>query len=96
MVLVEALSAGVAMVVTNASEAPAITAAPRELVAPVEDDAALAAAIGRLDDVTVDRVGAANRHRFETHYTEAIGVQRLESLYRDVIDGPRAQAGAKR
>ena len=86
MVLIEALSAGVAMVVTNASEAPAITAAPPELIAPVEDDAAFAAAIGRLDHATVDRVGAANRLRFETHYSEAIGLQRLEALYRDVID----------
>ncbi len=86
MVLVEALSAGTAMVVTNASEAPAITAAPPELIAPVEDDAALAAAIGRLDDTTVDRVGAANRRRFETHFTEAIGLERLQDLYQDVID----------
>jgi glycosyltransferase involved in cell wall biosynthesis len=86
MVLVEALSAGTAIVLTNASEAPAITAAPPELIAPVEDDAALAAAIGRLDDATVDRVGAANRRRFETNYTEAIGLQHLEELYHDVID----------
>ncbi len=92
MVLVEALSAGVAMVVTNASEAPVITAVPPELMAPVDDDAALAAALGRLDDRTVDQVGAANRRRFETHYSAEIGLQNLESLYREVIAGPRARS----
>lgn len=92
MVLVEALSAGLPVVASNASEAPAITAAPPELVVPVGDDAALATAMMRLDDRIVDEVGAANRGRFKANYTEGIGVSRLEELYADVISSSRHRA----
>ncbi len=85
MVLVEALSAGLAVVVTNASEASTITDAPPEMVVPVEDDAALAAAIGRLDNATVDRIGRRNRDRFNTHFTADVGLRRLEDTYEQVI-----------
>lgn len=84
MVLVEALSAGVPIVVTKASEAPVISAAPSELQAPIGDAAALAAAISCLDDTTVDAVGAANRLRFEEEYSEPVGLARLIALYEDV------------
>lgn len=84
MVLIEALSAGVPIIATNASEAPAITAAPDSLIVPVEDDRALAAAIGCLNDEFVDAVGHANRGRYEEHFTDAVGLRRLEELYDDV------------
>jgi glycosyltransferase involved in cell wall biosynthesis len=85
MVLIEALSAGLPVVTSHASEASAIIAAPPELVVPVGNDGALAAAMIRLSDGVVDEVGAANRRRFETNYSEDIGVTSLEELYADVI-----------
>jgi glycosyltransferase involved in cell wall biosynthesis len=85
MVLIEALSAGLPIVTSDASEASAIIGAPPELVVPVGNDGALATAMMRLSDAVVDEVGAANRHRYETNYTEDIGLTSLEELYTDVI-----------
>ena len=85
MVLIEALSAGLPIVTSDASEASAIIGAPPELVVPVGNDGALATAMMRLSDAVVDEVGAANRRRYETNYTEDIGLTSLEELYTDVI-----------
>jgi glycosyltransferase involved in cell wall biosynthesis len=87
MVLVEALSAGVAIIATNASEAAAITATPPSFTVPIEDVDGLATAIASLaDDELVDTVGRANRLRFESHYTPTVGLRLLEQLYADVIN----------
>lgn len=87
MVLVEALSAGLPIVASNASDASRIADSPPELVVPVGDETALADAFVRLTDSTVDRVGAASRLRFETCYTAAAGLDALERLYRSVRSG---------
>jgi glycosyltransferase involved in cell wall biosynthesis len=91
MVLVEALSAGLPVITSNASEAPAIVDAPSSLVVPVGDASALAAALGLLGDELVDRFGRRNRERFEEQFTEQRGLERLEALYADAIANRRSQ-----
>ena len=87
MVLVEAMSAGLPVLVNTAAGAATIVEPPPELlVAPRRHDA-LAAAIGELTDTMVDQVGAQNRRRFEQCYSESVGVAALQSLYHDAIAG---------
>ncbi len=85
MVLLEAMSAGLPVIVNTTAGAEAIVEPPFRLVVPPRHPAALADALDALDDATVDEVGAANRQRFESQYSEAVGVDALESLYRDTI-----------
>lgn len=85
MVLVEAMSAGLPVIVTTAAGAAAIVEPPPELLVPPRQPAALAAALDALDDRTVDRAGVANRRRFEQHYSEAVGVAALEAAYGEAI-----------
>jgi|GEM_PF-855870 len=85
LVLIEALAAGLPVIATTASDAVRITGTPPELVAPAGDDRALATCLGNLDDDTVDRVGLAGRHRFETTFAEAAGAADLEALYESVL-----------
>ena len=94
MVLVEAMSAGLPVVVTTVAGAAAIVEPPPALLVAPRDPAALSAALDALDDATVDAIGAANRRRFEQHYSESIGVAALESLYRDAIDRHTIAAGS--
>jgi glycosyltransferase involved in cell wall biosynthesis len=86
MTLVEAMSAGLPVIVNTAAGAAAIVDPPSSLVVPPGRPDALAAALDALDDSTVDQVGAANRRRFEQHFSEAVGVAALEELYYDAID----------
>ncbi len=87
MVLVEALSAGLPIVATNASDARRIAGAPDSLVVPAGDEGALAETFETLTDELVDSVGAASRRRFEAAYTEAVGLADLERLYDGVVAG---------
>ena len=89
MVLIEAMSAGLPIVASNASDAARITGTPAELVTPVGDENALASALSLLSDELVDRVGADSRRRFQSTYTREQGVAALESLYRSVIGANR-------
>lgn len=89
MVLVEAMSAGLPVIVTSAAGARDIVDAPNHLVVPPNDPVALARAIDTLDDAAVDAIGHANRVRFEQRYSLAVGIENLEALYRETID--RAQ-----
>jgi len=91
MVLIEAMSAGLPIVVTTAAGARTIVGARRSLVVPPGRPDALALAISSLDDDTVDAEGAANRARFEERYTEAIGVANLEALYASVVSDTGAR-----
>jgi len=86
MTLVEAMSAGLPVIVNTAAGAAAIVDPPPTLVVPPGQPDALAAALDTLDDSTVDEVGAANRRRFEQHFSEAVGVAALERLYHETID----------
>ncbi|MFK7918211.1 MAG: glycosyltransferase family 4 protein [Ilumatobacter sp.] len=90
MVLIEAMAAGLPVVTTNASDAVRITGTPSALVAPSGDDRALSGCIDRLSDDTVDEVGRQGRDRFESMYSEAVGVDALVSLYRSVIESAQA------
>jgi glycosyltransferase involved in cell wall biosynthesis len=92
MVLIEAMSAGLPIIVTSAAGARSIVGAPDSLVVPPGRPDELAAAIDSLDDDTVDSEGAANRLRFEDRYTETTGVANLEALYSSVVD----DAGTRR
>ena len=85
MVLVEAMSSGLPVIVNTAAGAAAIVEPPSRLLVPPGQPAALAAALNALDDATVDEVGAANRQRFERHYSESLGVSALEAIYREAI-----------
>lgn len=86
MVLIEAMSAGLAIVTTTTAGARAIVGGPDDLVAPPRRPDALAAAIGVLDDRTADVEGAANRARYEAHYTEQRGLENLHALYESAIE----------
>jgi len=86
MVLIEAMAAGLPVIVTTAAGARSIVEPPEQFVAPPGNPVALARAIDALDDDTVDAVGARNRARFASAYTEAAGVAALEALYRSAID----------
>lgn len=90
MVLIEAMSAGLPIIVTSASGARSIVEPDERLVVPPRQPAALATAIASLDDVTVDEAGAANRVTFEQRYTEQVGVANLEALYRSTIEASRS------
>jgi glycosyltransferase involved in cell wall biosynthesis len=85
MVLVEAMSAGLPVIVNTAAGAAAIVEPPAELLVPPRNPVALSAALDALDDTTVDGVGAANRRRFERWYTESVGVAALEAAYGEAI-----------
>lgn len=89
MVLVEAMSAGLPIVATTASDARRIADAPDGLVVPSGDEQALCDALLGLDDETVDAVGDHGRRRFESTYTEAAGLADLEQLYAGVMERAR-------
>ena len=89
MVLIEAMSAGLPIIVTSAAGARSIVETTDRLVVPPRQPTALATAIASLDDVTVDGAGAANRVTFEQRYTEQVGVANLEALYRSTIEAAR-------
>ncbi len=94
MVLIEAMAAGLPIVVTTASDAPFITGAPPTLVAPAGDAHALAACLDDLtDDTFTDETGAASRQRFCDHYGVETGIDRLVQIYRVVVDP--GDAGAR-
>jgi glycosyltransferase involved in cell wall biosynthesis len=84
MVLIEAMSCGLPVIATSAAGARDIIHAPHPLLVPPREPERLAAALSALDDRTVDDVGAINRTRFESQFSEPAGVARLESLYRSV------------
>ena len=92
MVLIEAMSAGLPVIVTTAAGARTIVGGRESLIVPPGRPDALAAAVNSLDDDTVDTEGAANRARFEARYTEAIGVANLEALYTSVLRGEEPPA----
>ncbi|MET0909277.1 MAG: glycosyltransferase, partial [Ilumatobacteraceae bacterium] len=74
MVLIEALSAGLPILTSNASGAAAIAGSPEELVFPSRDADALATGLAELDDdAFVDRIGASSRRRFEDRFSEPAG-----------------------
>lgn len=89
MVLIEAMSAGLPVLASSASDAAKITAAPPEFVSPAGDDRALATVFGAIDDAAVDAAGRDARERFETTYTESVGVAEIEALYRSVLEDRR-------
>ncbi len=86
MVLLEALSAGLPIVTTNAAAAAAISGSPPSLVVPAGRTDLLAAAMGSLTDSVVDRAGTDSRQRFEDTFSERAGLVALEGLYRTAID----------
>ena len=90
MVLVEAMSAGLPVIVNTVAGAATIVDAPPALLVAPRNPGALASAIDALDDVTVDTVGAANRRRFQEHFSEAVGVRALEALYDETLKAGRS------
>ena len=89
MVLIEAMSAGLPIIVSSVAGARDVVGAPDDLVVGPRDARGLAAAMGRLDDGLVDALGAVNRARFLREYDEPVGVAALESLYADTIAAAR-------
>lgn len=82
MVLVEAMCAGLPVIVTSAAGAAEIVEPPAALLVPPRDPDRLARAIRQLvDDRFVDDVGARNRSRYLARYTESAGVRALEQVY---------------
>jgi len=94
MVLIEALSAGLPVIVTTVAGAAEVVQPPSTLLVPPADSARLAAAIDVLaDDGVVDDVGRTARARYLDRYTEATGVTALERLYGAAIDTPARGRG---
>lgn len=91
MVLVEAMSAGLPIIATTASDARRIAAAPEGLIVPTGDERALAEALLGLADSVVDEVGTHGRRQYERAYTEAAGLAALERLYADVVERATAR-----
>ena len=89
MVLIEALSAGLPVIASTASDAAAITDTPETLVTRAGDEHELVRAFEALSDELVDRVGADARRRYEAEFSEDVGVANLERLYASVLDGHR-------
>lgn len=85
MVLVEAMSAGLPIIVTTTAAARGIVG-PGAIVVPPHRPDAIAAAISTLDDATADELGALNRRRFEERYSAVAGLADLESLYVSVTN----------
>jgi glycosyltransferase involved in cell wall biosynthesis len=85
MVLIEAMSAGLPIIVTTTAAARGIVGSGAIVVPPHRPDA-IAAAISTLDDATADELGARNRRRFEECYTAAGGLAELESLYASAMN----------
>lgn len=83
LVLLEAMSAGLAIVSTNWSGIPWTVRDEREgLIVPPEDPVALAEALGRLldEEGLVARLGGAGRERYEAVYTPEAFYERLAKL----------------
>lgn len=87
MVLIESMSAGLPVLASTASDAARITAAPLEFVSPAGDARALAQVFGAVTDEAVDTAGRTARARFESTYSESVGIADLEALYDAVISG---------
>lgn len=85
MVLIEAMSAGLPVIVTSAAGADEIVGDGAAVVPP-GSAAALAAALDGLTDAIVDRQGALNRERFVQHFDEPAGTAALEALYAEALD----------
>jgi glycosyltransferase involved in cell wall biosynthesis len=85
MVLVEAMSAGLPIIVTTTAAARGIVG-PGAIVVPPHRPDAIATAISRLDDEAADELGALNRRRFEERYSAVAGLADLESLYVSVTN----------
>jgi glycosyltransferase involved in cell wall biosynthesis len=88
MVLIEAMGAGLPIIVTTMAAARDIVG-PGAIVVPPRRPDALAIALSSLDDATLDELGALNRRRYEECYTEATGLAELESLYVSVMGATR-------
>lgn len=87
MVLIEALSAGLPIVTSNASGARWIADVPEDFVFTAGDDRGLAAALRLLTDDVVDDLGRRARRRFEEHFSVEVGIRKLEALYTEAIAG---------
>lgn len=85
MVLIEAMAAGLPVVTSRASDAVRITGTPSRLAAASGNEQELSECIGHLDDSTVDEVGRDARARFETTYSETVGIGDLVDLYESII-----------
>ncbi len=84
---IEAMAAGIPVVVT-AGGAAAEAVGPAGLAVPPADNAALAAALARLlaDRDLAQRLGEAGRQRAFTVFDLAAATQRVESIYRQVVE----------
>ncbi len=96
MVLLEAMSAGLPIVTTNAAAAAAISGAPADLVVPVGRPDLLGAALDQLSDGVVDAVGAGSRRRFTEQFAEDAGLRALEALYRATVERHRQDVAGGR
>ena len=86
MVLVEALSCGLPVIVPNLGALPEIVG-DAGLVFDVADPKGLANALNSLQDAAlVDELGAAARAEFDQRYSEEAGLARLEEIYRLAVE----------
>ncbi len=94
--LVEAMAAGLPVVATDVGDVRSMVAQDnRDLIVPATDEAAMTAAFGRLlvDEDLRRMLGAANRHKAETHYREADMVRHYAALYEGAMGKPGALWG---
>jgi glycosyltransferase involved in cell wall biosynthesis len=95
-VLIEAMAAGKPVVATAAGGVPEIvTDGETGLLVPPGEPAALAAAIRRLliDPCLRERLGNAGRREAEARFDIRIHAERIQEVYRSVLDGDGTESG---
>lgn len=91
--LVEAMAAGLPIISTDVGDVRSMVAAPnRDMIVPLEDEAAMTAAFARLsgDEGLRAALGAANRRMARDSYREADMVRHYATLYEDAARRPGA------
>jgi glycosyltransferase involved in cell wall biosynthesis len=87
LVVVEAMAAGRAVVVTRSGAMPELVAGGRGIVVPKRDELAMAGAIGRLldDDALRARMGQAAHARAVAHFSLPVWIDRIMAEYAALV-----------
>ena len=86
--MIEALAAGLPVVVSDRGALPELVSGGAGAVAPIGDSVAWREALVRLlDSDYVDSVGRRARAKFEARYSPNVALANLTGLYREIMNG---------